>query len=129
MFRKYGLAFAWLLAIVVVGLGLLETLRPLGGSHGPGPHLERSEQNLREISIAMAKHQGATGTLPPQAIFDKKGQPLLSWRVQILPYLSKAPFTTASTSTSLGTARTTKRDSTYAGGLPESKQPSRVRHG
>jgi prepilin-type processing-associated H-X9-DG protein len=42
---------------------------------------------LKQIALGMHNFQSAHGFFPPAAITDKQGQPLLSWRVAILPYL------------------------------------------
>lgn len=46
-----------------------------------------TQNNLHQILIAMHNHEIAEGKLPPQAITDAEGKPLLSWRVKLLPYL------------------------------------------
>jgi hypothetical protein len=43
--------------------------------------------NLKEIGLSLHNFASEKGTLPPVAITDKTGKPLLSWRVAILPYL------------------------------------------
>ncbi len=46
----------------------------------------RSANNLKQIAIAMISFSDAYGFMPPPAICDRNGKPLLSWRVAILPY-------------------------------------------
>jgi len=48
-----------------------------------------SQNNLKQIMLAMHNYHDAMGAFPPAAIFDKKGTPLLSWRVLLLPYLDQ----------------------------------------
>jgi uncharacterized protein (TIGR03067 family) len=49
--------------------------------------------NLKQIALAMHGYLGAHKGLPAQAIYSKDGkQPLLSWRVAILPYIEEAPL-------------------------------------
>jgi RNA polymerase sigma-70 factor (ECF subfamily) len=48
-----------------------------------------SARNLAKITMAMFDYHDAQGTLPPVALADEKGKPLLSWRVAILPYLGE----------------------------------------
>jgi beta-lactamase regulating signal transducer with metallopeptidase domain len=48
---------------------------------------KNSLNNMKRIALAILNYQAANGTLPPQAICDANGRPLLSWRVLILPYL------------------------------------------
>lgn len=45
--------------------------------------------NLRQIGLAMHNFNDANNALPAAAICDKKGKPLLSWRVAILPYVDQ----------------------------------------
>jgi uncharacterized protein DUF1559 len=44
-------------------------------------------QNLKQIARAMHKYHDAYNRLPPAAVHDKSGKPMLSWRVSILPFL------------------------------------------
>ncbi|PQO41599.1 DUF1559 domain-containing protein [Blastopirellula marina] len=46
-----------------------------------------STNNLKQIALAFHNFHDTYGNLPPQAITDKEGKKLLSWRVAILPYL------------------------------------------
>jgi Protein of unknown function (DUF1559) len=48
------------------------------------------QNNLKQFAIAMHNHDSANSHLPPAAICDKNGKPLLSWRVAILPYIEQA---------------------------------------
>ncbi len=43
--------------------------------------------NLKQIALALHMYHEANGSLPPAAITDKNGRPLLSWRVAILPFI------------------------------------------
>ncbi len=47
--------------------------------------------NLKQIGLAIQYYHEAYGCLPPAAITDKTGKPLLSWRVAILPHLLSDP--------------------------------------
>jgi Protein of unknown function (DUF1559) len=49
----------------------------------------QSANNLKQIGLAMHNYHDANGVLPAAAICDKKGKPLLSWRVAILPYIEQ----------------------------------------
>jgi len=49
----------------------------------------QSLNNLKQISLAMLNYEAAKGRLPAHAIFDGQGKPLLSWRVQMLPYIDE----------------------------------------
>lgn len=48
-----------------------------------------SKSNLRQMAIALISHEVRAGQLPPPAIVDADGKPLLSWRVAILPYIDQ----------------------------------------
>lgn len=48
-----------------------------------------STKNLHQIGLAMLNYESTIGRLPA-TIRDKDGKPLLSWRVQLLPYLEEA---------------------------------------
>jgi hypothetical protein len=52
----------------------------------------RSFNNLKQIAIALHSYHDAMGSLPPAAVVDKTGRPLLSWRVLILPYVEQGPL-------------------------------------
>jgi RNA polymerase sigma factor (sigma-70 family) len=49
----------------------------------------RSANNLKQIAIAIHNYADVHGTLPPAAVCDKAGKPILSWRVLVLPYLEQ----------------------------------------
>jgi hypothetical protein len=49
-----------------------------------------SANNLKQIAIALHSYSDAmNGNMPPAAVCDKTGKPLLSWRVLILPYIGQ----------------------------------------
>jgi RNA polymerase sigma factor (sigma-70 family) len=50
---------------------------------------ERSLNNMKFLGLAMWKYKDANGTFPPAVLYDKKGKPLHSWRVLLLPYLGR----------------------------------------
>jgi prepilin-type processing-associated H-X9-DG protein len=49
----------------------------------------QSSNNLKQIGLALHNYHDVNGVLPAAAIVDKKGKPLLSWRVAILPYIEQ----------------------------------------
>ena len=49
----------------------------------------QSTNNLKQVALAMHRYHDAFGTFPPAAVVGKKGKPLLSWRVMLLPYLEQ----------------------------------------
>src|SRR5438105_245151 len=58
----------------------------------PGPitaeQLDASANNLKQIALAWHNYESANGRLPSNEM-DNKGKALLSWRVQILPYIEE----------------------------------------
>jgi hypothetical protein len=44
---------------------------------------------LRELAVAMHRYDEKNGRLPPAALYGKRDEPLLSWRVLLLPYLDQ----------------------------------------
>lgn len=49
----------------------------------------QSFNNLKQIALALHSYHDTYGALPPAAVVDKTGRPLLSWRVLILPYVEQ----------------------------------------
>ena len=49
----------------------------------------RSQNNLKQIGLALHSYHDANKFLPPAGITDGDGKPLLSWRVAILPYVEQ----------------------------------------
>jgi hypothetical protein len=50
----------------------------------------KASNSLKQLNLASVNHADANGgTMPAVATFDKAGKPLLSWRVQLLPYLDE----------------------------------------
>jgi prepilin-type processing-associated H-X9-DG protein len=72
--------------MAAVGVGLLlpavQKVREAAGR-------VQSQNNLKQIGLALHSYHDANGQFPPAAICDKNGKPLLSWRVTILPYIEQ----------------------------------------
>ncbi len=49
----------------------------------------QSANNLKQLALAMYNYESANNHFPANAIYDKDGKPLLSWRVMILPYVDQ----------------------------------------
>ena len=45
--------------------------------------------NARQMVLSLHNYESAYGKLPAQASYDKKGRPLLSWRVHVLPFMDQ----------------------------------------
>lgn len=52
------------------------------------PDDRASGENLKNLALAMHNYHDAMGTFPNN-VTDKKGKALLSWRVQLLPYIEE----------------------------------------
>ncbi len=88
---------------ILPGLGLFVALAALPSRAAPLPATatsadwpkttpvdrKRSENNLKEIMLAMWNYHDSMGAFPPAAVTNKAGKPLLSWRVMILPYIEQ----------------------------------------
>jgi hypothetical protein len=49
----------------------------------------QSQNNLKQIGVAMHNYHSLYGFLPGAALCDARGKPLLSWRVAILPFIEE----------------------------------------
>jgi prepilin-type processing-associated H-X9-DG protein len=49
----------------------------------------QSQNNLKQIALAMHNYHSTYGNFLPQATYDKDGKGMLSWRVMILPFLEQ----------------------------------------
>jgi prepilin-type processing-associated H-X9-DG protein len=84
------------MAVAGIVLGLvgclftLALLMPAVRSAGEAARRAECVNNLKQIGLAVHNYYDANGSLPPAAITDKNGRPLLSWRVTILPYLESS---------------------------------------
>jgi hypothetical protein len=47
----------------------------------------QAANNLKQIALAMHNFYSVYNRLPAAAVYDNRGKPLLSWRVQLLPFL------------------------------------------
>ena len=68
-----------------IGEVISKTLKEIRG----GSSQARALNNLKQIALAMHNYHDANNGFPASAICDKKGKPLLSWRVAILPYIEQ----------------------------------------
>jgi hypothetical protein len=86
-------AASLLLPFVLVALVVLPNPTPSAAQDDPNDMQARdrkaSAQNLRQIGLALHTFHDKERHLPPPAICDRRGKPLLSWRVAILPYLEQ----------------------------------------
>ncbi len=50
----------------------------------------KTENNLKQIVLACHNYHDAMGSFPTDVVDPRTGKPILSWRVEILPYLEQA---------------------------------------
>jgi RNA polymerase sigma factor (sigma-70 family) len=84
-------ATAWINPSPAQGSDPQENARPKFGSAIAAPRDEEAqrvqERNLKEIARAATDYHSAHNVYPTAAIYGTDNQPLLSWRVALLPYL------------------------------------------
>lgn len=71
---------------ILVGAAWFSTLVPFANKMVDG---DMTHNSLKQLAFAMHAYCDVHGTLPAQAIFDKRGKPLLSWRVSVLPFIEQ----------------------------------------
>jgi len=67
---------------------LPELLKPVIEAAAAQRRELKKANNLKMVAIAIEMYQASQGRLPTNVV-DKNGKPILSWRVQILPYMEK----------------------------------------
>jgi hypothetical protein len=62
-----------------------------GGATGPRTASARaqSQNNLKQIGLALHNYHDVYNGFPPAALVDRRGKPMLSWRVLILPFIEQ----------------------------------------
>lgn len=78
-----------MVVLVLVGGLMVALLLPAVQKVRQAAARMKSSNNLKMIGLAMHDYNSSHGGLPPQAITDETGKPLLSWRVAILPYIEQ----------------------------------------
>lgn len=71
---------------VATGGPLSDTV-PAGTTWSPREQRGRAIENLKRVAAALQQYQNEKGIFPAPAITSADGRPLLSWRVELLPYL------------------------------------------
>jgi hypothetical protein len=73
----------------LVGLPLARAVPAVVERFARAAAATRSAYNLHRIGVGAFEYEEKYSTFPPAAVCDKKGKPLLSWRVVILPYIGQ----------------------------------------
>jgi len=68
---------------------LVALLLPAVSSAREAARRTQSMNNLKQLALAMHNYHDVYRRFPARAIFDSEGRPLLSWRVQILPFIEE----------------------------------------
>ncbi len=76
---------AFKIDLATVGVTLMESIQRVRSAAAR----TQSANNLKQIALAMHNFHDSYGAFPPHAIYGKDGKPLLSWRVQILPFIEQ----------------------------------------
>ena len=87
-FRGRPLAVAGLV-VVLTAVPLFVIIVPSCQMVNEAARSGMAHNDLKQLALAMHNYQDVQGTLPPRAVFDKGGRPLLSWRVLLLPYIEQ----------------------------------------
>ena len=69
--------------------GTGELLADLAAAVNRTSQRQQSANNLKQLAIALHNYHDVHGKFPTAAIYGKEGQPLLSWRVELLPFLDQ----------------------------------------
>lgn len=87
----------WLIVGIVVGAGfcllaipaalVIALLLPAVQKVRSAAETMQSANDMKVMGMAMQNYVNDHTTFPPRAIYGKDGEPLLSWRVAILPYV------------------------------------------
>lgn len=75
-------------SIAVIGI-LVALLLPAVQAAREAARRNQSMNNLKQFVLALLNYEATYGHYPPHASYTKQGKPLLSWRVQILPFMEQ----------------------------------------
>ncbi|MBS0205732.1 MAG: DUF1559 domain-containing protein [Planctomycetes bacterium] len=91
----------WLIVVIVAGVGglamlgiiavLIALLLPAVQQAREAARRTQCKNNLKQIGLAMHNYESTYRLFPAAHLNDDEGQPRISWRVSILPFLDEAP--------------------------------------
>src|SRR5688500_10207656 len=85
----FGCAAAFLAAVALLPGGADAQDKKSKGTELPDRPGRGSENNLKQIGLAIHNFHDVNGFLPSGIVDAKTKKPLLSWRVAVLPYLEQ----------------------------------------
>ncbi len=87
MRRKSALRFVWASGMALIFVLLLLRLYRYGVSVA---NEERCSSQIHELGLGLLAYHEQYGRFPAPTLFGEEGQPLLSWRAVVLPYINWA---------------------------------------
>jgi hypothetical protein len=85
-----GIVLGGLMSSVIVPAMLIALLLPAVQSAREAARRAQCVNNLKQIALAMHNYVSVYNCFPPAATYDAEGNPLVSWRVLLLPFLEEA---------------------------------------
>jgi hypothetical protein len=76
------------LSVATIGV-LVALLLPAVQAARAAARRNAALNNIKQLNLALLNYEAAHGEFPASASFDENGEPLLSWRVHILPYMDQ----------------------------------------
>src|SRR5262249_25771193 len=87
--ERVHLAVSTNTSTVAVGAVVVALTLPAVQAAREAARRNASMNNLKQIAIALLNHHDTYKRFPAPSIKDKEGNPLLSWRVKILPFIDE----------------------------------------
>jgi prepilin-type processing-associated H-X9-DG protein len=84
-----GLVLGALGCVLTIPLLLIGLLVPAVQKTREAANRMNSQNNLKQIAVALLKYHDEHGRFPPAIVLGKDNKPLYSWRVPVLPYLGE----------------------------------------
>lgn len=79
-------------AMLACGGVLVALLLPAVGAARQAARQAQSQSHLKQIGLALHSYHDVYDSFPPAYTTDANGNPLLSWRVAILPFIEEGPL-------------------------------------